>query len=144
MKRTALILAGAAVFDLGTVAVTAQAQQVTQQPLIRPGTNVAASEGQDARGTTGTGDERDGALGTVSLSGSTDNGGRQTSRERYIDKSSPMIFIKIDIVNTVRACTARRGDVVVRDGVQQCRLPAPDAPTIGNPTQRPGGIPPRN
>jgi len=124
MRKAALILAGAAIFDLGIVAVTAQAQQVTQQPLIRPGTNVAASEGQDARGTTGTGDERAGALGTVTLSGSTDNGGRQASSERYIDKSSPMIFIKIDLVNTVRTCTSRRGEVVTVEGVQQCRLPA--------------------
>lgn len=124
MKRTALILAGAAVFDLGIVAVTAQAQQVTQQPLIRPGTNVAASEGQDARGTTGTGDERAVALGTFTLSGSTDNDVRQSSRDRYIDKSNPVAFIKIDLVNTVQSCITRRGAVVTVDGVQQCRLPA--------------------
>ncbi|MDI1325684.1 MAG: hypothetical protein PSV23_02685 [Brevundimonas sp.] len=124
MRKTALILATAAAFDLGIVAVTAQAQQVTQQPLIRPGTNVPASEGQDARGTTGTGDERAGALGTVTLSGSTDNGVRQSSRDRYIDKSNPVAFIKIDLVNTVQSCIGRRGAVITVDGVQQCRLPA--------------------
>lgn len=124
MKRTALILAGAAIFDLGIVAVTAQAQQTTQSPMVRPGTNVAASEGQDARGTTGTGDERAGALGTVTLSGSTDNGVPQSSRDRYIDKSNPVAFIKIDLVNTVQSCITRRGAVVTVDGAQQCRLPA--------------------
>ncbi|MBI2260781.1 MAG: hypothetical protein HYU62_03865 [Caulobacterales bacterium] len=35
------------------------------------------------------------------------------------------IFIKIDAVNTVQACTARRGEIVRHEGVQQCRLPAP-------------------
>lgn len=112
MKRTALILAGATIFDLGTVAVTAQAKQTTQSPTLRSGTNITPSPGQ--------------------ASSIIENKGEQT------------IFIKIDSLNTVRACTARRGVVVVQDGVQQCRLAAPDAPAIGNPTQRPGGIPPRN
>jgi len=31
---------------------------------------------------------------------------------------------RIDRVNTVEACTARRGVVVMHEGVQQCRLPA--------------------
>ena len=31
---------------------------------------------------------------------------------------------RIDRVNTVQACTARRGEVVIHQGVQQCRRPA--------------------
>jgi hypothetical protein len=114
MKRTTLILAGAAIFDLGVMAVSAQAQQRTPDhaPQAGPTTSGPVSSGQASR------------IG--------DHKGEQT------------IFIKVDRVNTVQACIARRGDVVVQDGVQQCRLPGPDAPAIGNPTQRPGGIPPRN
>lgn len=97
MKRTALILAGAAVFDLGVVAVSAQAQQTTREPAPRSG---PVSSGQASRPSTGPGDN----------SGHIDH------------KSSRAIFIKIDIVNTVRACTTRRGEVVVHEGVQQCRI----------------------
>lgn len=31
---------------------------------------------------------------------------------------------RIDRINTVEACTARRGQVVMHEGVQQCRIPA--------------------
>ena len=33
-------------------------------------------------------------------------------------------FGRIDRVNTVEACTARRGEVVMHQGVRQCRQPA--------------------
>ncbi|MDP1632975.1 MAG: hypothetical protein Q8L66_16295 [Caulobacter sp.] len=36
----------------------------------------------------------------------------------------PYSYIKIDAALSARACTARHGAVVRRDGVQQCRLPA--------------------
>tara|TARA_R110000850_G_scaffold86799_1_gene186740 strand:- start:158 stop:502 length:345 start_codon:yes stop_codon:yes gene_type:complete len=114
MKRTALILAGAAVFDLGIVAVSAQARQAAQDAALVPRPIIS---GPDA---------------SRQASSSSEHKGERT------------IFIKIDNLNTVRACTSRRGEVVTVEGVQQCRLPAPDAPAIGNPTQRPGGIPPRN
>ena len=115
MKRTALILAGAAAFDLGVMAVAVQAQQQTQTPLS---TGPAPS---------GPGQER--------------------GIKPFEDLSSRHeTYIKIDRVNTIQACTARRGQVVTHEGAQQCRIPTPDAaaPSIGNPTRRPGGIPPRN
>lgn len=102
MKRTALILAGAAVFDLGTITVAAQAQQVTQQPLVRPSTNVAVAPGRAPPPSTAPAVTADGT-------------------DLYM-KFGRAAFVKIDIVNTVRACTARRGEVVVHEGVQQCRI----------------------
>lgn len=99
MKRTALILAGAAVFDLGVMAVSAQAQQTIRDPAPRSG---PVSSGQASRPSTGPGDN----------SGHIDH------------KSSRTFYLKIDTVNTVRACTARRGAVVVHEGVQQCRIAA--------------------
>lgn len=188
MKRTALIFAGAAVFDLGVMTVSAQAQQTTQSPLIRPGTNAASQDQANSnrdhkhertifikidnlntvRACTARRGEvvvhegvqqcrlptpdTPGDTPSTSwqldvpfyLGAATDNGVRQSSPDHYIDKSNPVIFIKIDSVNTVQTCARRRGEVVAVEGVQQCRLPTPDAPAIGNPTPRPGGIPPRN
>ena len=116
MKRTALILAGAAAFDLGVMAVAVQAQQQTQTP--RSTGPAPSGPGQDAAG----------------LKAFEDLAVRHET------------YIKIDPVNTIQACTARRGQVVTHEGAQQCRIPTPDAaaPSIGNPTRRPGGIPPRN
>ncbi len=43
--------------------------------------------------------------------------------DRHIDLES-WSWGLIDRVNTVEACTARRGEVVMHQGVRQCRLPA--------------------
>lgn len=83
MQKTALILAGAAVFDLGVMVVASQAQQAPLPPS------------------------------SFQIGGSADP-------SRAVD-----MFLKIDRVNSVQACTARRGEVVMREGVQQCRLPGP-------------------
>ncbi|MDZ4364153.1 hypothetical protein [Brevundimonas sp.] len=176
MKRTALILAGAAAFDLGVMVVAAQAQDRRSAPVeevkisgsgltqstdrVAPG----AASGGAVQDPTGTG----GCIPGPPLPGGTANpcapavftsysvgdlnarlsmepsGDPPPAAGRYIDKTSSTVFIKIDRVNTVQACTARQGEVTTHQGVQQCRIPAPAAPAVGNPTRRPGGIPPRN
>lgn len=129
MKTTVLILAGAVAFDLGVVAVSAQAQQQATAPAGRAA-HVPSNP------------NRSGDSGTIiqtpwlppvptppGVEGS-------VSATKYIDKSEPVIFIKMDTVNTVRACEARRGEVVVHEGVQQCRLPAAEVPAGREPSLR--------
>lgn len=150
MKRTALILAGAAVFDLGVMAVAAQAQQRTQTPPVRSGPTASGppSPGpmpgvavQDPTGPGGTG-------GCIPTPGRPGTGGTANPcapgviAETTDHKHRETIFIKVDQVNTIQACTARGGEVVRREGVRQCRIPP--APTVGDSIRRPGGIPPHH
>ncbi|MDP3656001.1 MAG: hypothetical protein Q8R45_03420 [Brevundimonas sp.] len=83
MKRTALILAGAAAFDLGVMVVASKAQQASLPP-------------------------------------SSFSTGGSAGQSRAVD-----YFLKIDQLNSVQACVARRGEVVMHEGSQQCRLPGP-------------------
>lgn len=105
MRKTAIILAGAAMFDLGVVAVSVQAQE-----SLRP-----------SPGTVGT------ARGTTSNPESSGPAGQT----RAVD-----MFLKIDRVNSVQACTARRGEVVRHEGVQQCRMRERAAPGGDQPSPR--------
>ena len=129
MKRTALILAGAAVFDLGVMVVAAPAQDRTQTPTPRTPGPASPGQGQDR---TASGIR---VFEDLAIIGTPD------THTKY----GPVEYLKIDGVNTIRACRARQGEVVRLEGVQQCRLPTPAAPAVGNPNlPRPGGIPPRN
>lgn len=174
MKRTALILAGAAVFDLGVMTVAAQAQQQTRPPRVSipttstgptvpgpgaggavvdptgPGGSGGCTPGSPIRGGTANpcgpaaiSDQA--AAGNLTSFLSTAQPGGQTRGGVVTDhKGERVIYMKIDLTNTLQACTARGGQAVTHEGAQQCRIPAPAAPSVGNPTRRPGGIPPRN
>ena len=125
MKKTALILAGAAAFDLGVMTVSVQAQESLRPS---PGSVVAApgttsnrdNIDQDAQLTACANGKHipDARLSTCRATPSDSSG--TASQTRSVD-----MFLKIDRVNSVQACTARRGEVVRHEGVQQCRLPAP-------------------
>ena len=41
------------------------------------------------------------------------------------------LYLKVDAVNTARACDHKHGKVVVVEGVSMCRLPAQGAPAPG-------------
>lgn len=159
MKRTALILASAAAFDLGVMVVAAQAQQQGDIPPTRP-THGSPMSGpiyglavQDPTGTGGCtpGSPLPGgtanpcapaaitdqaAQGNLTAVMPTAGGERPTGH-----KTDNFIYIKLDRVNTLQACRTRQGEVVRHQGAQQCRLPAA-VPSQGNP--RPGASPPRN
>lgn len=177
MKRTALILAGAAAFDLGVMAVAAQAQEQRSAPADdykiggtalpqSPGTpsGSAVRDPGGPGGTGGTGGCTPGGAGSgcpggpaaisdqaaagnlTAIMPTAQSDGQTSGRTHRDHKGETAIFIKMDRVNTLQACTARQGQVVTHEGVQQCRIPTAGAaaPTIGNPTRRPGGVPPRN
>lgn len=132
MRRTALILAGAAAFDLGVMVVTAQARPVQDPPTTRRGAVT------DPSGTRDCTDRRPGVPCTAGPAPSPALQADGKFRHEYV-------FIKIDAALPLRACIARRGEVVEHEGVRQCRLPAADAGAIENPNRsRPGGVPPRN
>lgn len=125
MRKAALILAGAAAFDLGVMAVSVQAQESLRPS---PGTVVAAP------GTTSNRDhiDQDAQLTACANGKHIPEARLSTCRATPSDSSGPAsqtrsvdMFLKIDRVNSVQACTARRGEVVRHEGVQQCRLPAP-------------------
>ncbi|MDI1328155.1 MAG: hypothetical protein PSV23_15285 [Brevundimonas sp.] len=124
MRKTAIILAGAAIFDLGVVVVSVQAQE-SLRPT--PGTVVTAP------GTTSNRDhiDQDAQLRGCANGKHLPEAQLSACRDTTADSSSPAgqtravdMFLKIDRVNSVQACTARRGEVVRHEGVQQCRLPA--------------------
>jgi hypothetical protein len=116
MRRTALILAAATAFDLGVMTVGAQAQQ--NAPTTRSTGTASSSPGQ---GGTGAGLKTFEDLATR-------HEGRGAASQTGWDISGDIkllktVHIKIDAVNTVRACLAKRGEVVTHEGAQQCRLP---------------------
>lgn len=177
MKRTALILAGAAVFDLGVMTVAAHAQQQMRPPTVRipttstgptvpgpgaggavvdptgPGGSGGCTPGSPIRGGTANPcgpaaiSDQAAAGNLTSFTPTAPSGGQTRGDISGTVSSIPGLqtrggnYLKIDDVNTLRACTARGGQAVPHEGVQQCRLPT-GGPTLGNP--RPGGIPPRN
>jgi len=123
MRRTALILAGAAVFDLGVMAVAAKAQESSRPS---PGTAVADPGrapnrdhiDQDAQFACANGQHIRDRPGACRAAPSDPSG--PAAQSTAVD-----MFLKIEGLNTVQACTARRGQVVRHEGSQQCRLPAP-------------------
>lgn len=170
MKRTALILAGAAAFDLGVMAVAAQAQQQTQTPPVRIPTTTTGptfpgpGEGGAVVDPTGPGGNGGCTPGGVPRPGRPSEpcapaaisdqaaAGNLTSflptaeSDGFKIKSLGATYIKVDRVNTIQACRARQGEVVRHEGAQQCRLPVSEAPAVGNPTLNPTrrpGMPPR-
>ena len=100
MRKAAIILATAAVFDLGVMAVAAQAQQQTREPPRSSGPG--AGQGTAPSGS-----------------------------EDIFKQSLSFNYQKIDFEYTAQACIADRGEVVRREGGQQCRLGAPGRPTAG-------------
>ncbi len=167
MKRTALILAGAVAFDLGVMAVAAQAQQQTQAPPVRiPTTSTGptfpgSGEGGAVVDPTGPGGNGGCTPGGVPRPGRpsepcgpaaiTDQAAQGNltavlpTAEGVPFKEQRVTYFKIDRVNTIQACRARQGEVVRHQGAQQCRIPPPPPAAVGNPSlPRPGGIPPRN
>ncbi|MDZ4364154.1 hypothetical protein [Brevundimonas sp.] len=127
MKHKALIFAGAAVFDLGIMAVAAHAQ--TPPPTTR---STGPTSPYQEQGGTASGLRVFEDLAIIRTPG-------------HEVKYDPVRYLKIDSVNTIRACRAQQGEVVRHEGMQQCRIPAPVAPAVGSPTSpRAGGIPPRN
>ena len=136
MRKTALILAGAAVFDLGVVAVSVQAQEslrpVAGNFVTAPGTTSNRDHiDQDAELTACANGKHipDARLSACRASPSASSG--PANQARSVD-----MFLKIDRVNSVQACTARRGEVVMRDGVQQCALPAEPGTSGARPSRR--------
>lgn len=124
MRKAAIILAGAAIFDLGLIVVSVQAQESSRPS---PGAIVTAP---------GTASNRDHIDQDARITGCA-NGKHipqaplSACRATPSDPSGPAgqtravdMFLKIDADFTARACTSRRGAVVRHEGVQQCRLPA--------------------
>lgn len=125
MRKTALILAGAAMFDLGVVVVSVQAQESARPSpgsvVTAPGTTPNRDHiDQDAQVTACANGKHipDARLSACRATSSDPSG--PAGQTRAVD-----FFLKIDRVNSVQACMARRGEVVRHEGVQQCRLPAP-------------------
>lgn len=166
MKNAALILASVAAFDLGVMAVAAQANPGMQNPPTRSddfvnqglitnsNSKIGAKKAEKEDGPvvqdstsktkvydpTGTG----GCTPGSPLSGGTSNpcapSANALSNKR--GKHFPTTYIRVDKVNTIKSCTARGGEVILHQGVQQCRISAPETKTLGNP--RPGASPPKN
>ncbi|MBX9803708.1 MAG: hypothetical protein K2Y04_13240 [Caulobacteraceae bacterium] len=165
MKRAALILAGAAAFDLGVMAVAAQAQQAGAPPVRIPTTSTGPTfpgpgEGGAVVDPTGPGGNggctpggvpRPGrpsepcapaAISDQAAQGNLTSFMRTSPSDELKIKMLGTTYIKVDRVNTIQACRARQGEVVMHEGAQQCRITAPEAPAVGNPLRnRP--IPPR-
>ncbi len=124
MRKAAIILAGAALFDLGVVVVSVQAQESLRPS---PGTVVAAP------GTTPNRDHIDQDAQLTACANGKHIPAAQLSacRADPSDPSGPAsqtrvgdMFLKIDANFSARACASRRGAVVRHEGVRQCRLPA--------------------
>ncbi|MDI1325685.1 MAG: hypothetical protein PSV23_02690 [Brevundimonas sp.] len=136
MRKTAIILAGAAMFDLGVVVVSVQAQESARPS---PGTVVTAP------GTTSNRDHIDQDAQFIACADGKHIPDARLSacRATPSDPSGPAgqtravdFFLKIDRVNSVQACIAQRGEVVTRDGVQQCALPADPGNNRAGPSRR--------
>ena len=139
MRKTALILAGAAVFDLGVMVVGAQARQQSPTPPPTPGVpDQGTARGQHIKhGPEFVFIKLDQALTARAC------GARRGEVVRHegvqqcrlptpgssdgLKHSLSFNFLKIDLDYTARACTSQRGEVVTHEGVQQCRVPADGA-----------------
>lgn len=100
-------------FALIGAVLLAGAAQAQTPPQPRGGPTVAAGPRTTAPPTSG---GESGSENGETRASSNSSGGR-------IDIES-WSWGRIDRVNTVEACTARRGEVVMHQGVRQCRLPA--------------------
>jgi len=124
MRKAAIILAGAAMFDLGLIVVSAQAQESSRPSpgavVTAPGTTTNRDHiDQDAR-ITGCANGKhipEAQLSACRADPSDPSG--PAGQTRAVD-----MFLKINAGFTARACASRRGEVVRHEGVQQCRLPA--------------------
>lgn len=145
MKKTAIILATAAVFDLGVMVISVQAQEV-----FRPvtGDTFAGRETTPNRDHIDQDAQRTACANGKHIPDARLSACRDPAPFDPSASSGPAgqaraadMFLKIDRVNTVQACTARQGTVVRREGVQQCRLPADvNRPPAGPTGGRAGGI----
>jgi hypothetical protein len=168
MRKTTLILAGAVAFDLGVMAVSAQAQQAGPAP---PPASGPTGSGQAARSARIPGPSEAGAQFTQH-GGSTANsaglesvgaaqpgscargkhipdsrvdacrapGARGSDPASISSEAAPAdppprqaaaaadYYLKLTAAYPARSCIAARGHVVTHEGVQQCRLPGPATP----------------
>lgn len=164
MRKTALILAGAAAFDLGVMAVAAQAQQAQGSPTSGPTTTgqapagirggfiiplvagrarsettgdqspeaTRATDGHKIEGVAGVRACSPGAAGPCRDPAPFDPSApavpaaaqRSATTDLYMKTSGNLRYLKIDNTHTARTCIAQRGEVIMREGVQQCALPA--------------------
>ena len=124
MRKAAIILAGAAMFDLGVVVVSVQAQESS-----RPSPGAVAT----APGATANRDhiDQDAQLTACANGKHIPQAPLSACRATPPESSGPAgqtravdMFLKIGADFTARACASRRGAVVRHEGVQQCRLPA--------------------
>lgn len=98
MKKIAIALATAAVFDLGTVVVSSQAAETVHLYLKANGTNTAGEN--------------------VAAPAFTDH---KSGKTTAIFK-----FLKIDAVNTPQACMAKGGTVEQHNGQPACKIAMQD------------------
>lgn len=111
MRKSALILAGAVVFDLGVMVVSGQARTPPPQEANRSASTGGGSTNQWPKG---------------------NNIPSPQARADYLKRSDGYLKIKLDGINTRQACLARSGRVIDYEGVQQCEIqvqPVNDAPT---------------
>ncbi|MDP3371090.1 MAG: hypothetical protein Q8R45_03415 [Brevundimonas sp.] len=92
----------------------------TRATISQSGVIIAAETSTPVNGIGGTGGGR---LSNRDQSGNGETRATVNSSGGHIDIES-WSWGRIDRVNTVEACTARRGVVVMHQGVQQCRMPA--------------------
>lgn len=139
-KKTTLILAGAATFDLGVMAVAAQAQQQTRESPPISGRSAGpetAPQASGAQGPTAPGVNGGCTPGLPNTGGST---GPCTPAPSLVRKAGEKVVeylhLKIDATLSPRACVEQRGEVVMHDGVQQCALPVAPGTTPVRPNRR--------
>lgn len=103
----------------------------TQQPVV--GT-VPADQGQrQTRGTeTGATDLTQGSGRVAAPSQGPRTAWGSTARDPNGPTQPRFEYTRIEGRNTLQACRARQGEVVPYQGVQQCRIPAHEAPAMGN------------
>lgn len=136
MRKTALILAGAAMFDLGVVVVSVQAQESSRPSPGAVATAPGATPNRDHI-------DQDAQITACANGKHIPNAPLSACRATPPESSGPAgqtravdMFLKIDADFTARACASRRGAVVRHEGVQQCRLPAEPGNTGARPSRR--------
>jgi len=124
MRKAAIILAGAAMFDLGVVVVSVQAQESSRPSPGAVATAPGATPNRDHI-------DQDAQLTACANGKHIPQAPLSACRATPRESSGPAgqtravdMFLKIDADFTARACASRRGAVVRHEGVQQCRLPA--------------------
>ncbi|MDP1914244.1 hypothetical protein [Brevundimonas sp.] len=120
MKKTAVILATAAVFDLGVMVVAGQARPQAQAQAQAQAQDRATPGPDNARPWTGKHLPRT----EPSACRATGPGGSSDADCPAGQARGTDFFLKLDSLDAEQACTTRRGSVVIVEGVRQCRLPA--------------------